>query len=101
MKIRPILRKIIPFFGNFYFTTGLFLLIWMIFFDANDFISQYRLTNKRKDLEKEKYFYISRIVEVKKEKEEVFGSHDLLEKFAREKYLMKKPTEDIYILKGD
>ncbi|MFN0049625.1 MAG: FtsB family cell division protein, partial [Cytophagales bacterium] len=91
--------KIIPFFRNFYFTTGFFLLIWMFFFDANDFISQNRLTEKRKDLQKEKAFYLLKIEEVKKEKQEVFGSKDLLEKFARERYLMKKPTEDIYILK--
>jgi len=50
---------------------------------------------------KEKAFYLVKIEDVKQEKQEVFGSHDLLEKFARERYLMKKPTEDIYILKED
>lgn len=73
----------------------------MIFFDANDFISQYRLTGKLSDMLKEKAFYLVKIEDVKQEKQEVFGSHDLLEKFARERYLMKKPTEDIYILKED
>ncbi|MFN0050026.1 MAG: hypothetical protein ACKVOU_12965, partial [Cytophagales bacterium] len=50
VNIKSVIRKIIPFFRNFYFTTGFFLLIWMFFFDANDFISQNRLTEKRKDL---------------------------------------------------
>ncbi len=101
MNFKSIVRKIVPFFRNFYFSTGFFLLAWMLFFDANDFISQYRLTGKLNDLLKEKAFYSVKILEVKKEKEEVFGSRDLLEKFARERYLMKKPTEDIYILKED
>ncbi len=101
MKVKLIIRRIIPFFRNFYFSTGFFLLVWMIFFDANDFISQYRLTQKSSDLQKEKAFYILKIEEVKKEKEEIFGSRDLFEKFARERYLMKKPTEDIYIISSN
>ena len=35
---------------------------------------------------------------VKKEREELMSNQELLEKFAREKYFMKKPTEDIYVI---
>lgn len=93
------LRKIIPLFGNFYFSTGVILFLWMIFIDPNDFISQFRLTSKRNDLENEKFFYIEKIEEVKIERNEIFGSSAQVEKFARERYLMKKPNEDIYIYK--
>lgn len=95
------IKKIIPLFGNFYFTTGVLLFFWMIFIDPNDFISQFRLTSKRNDLESEKIFYLQKIEEVKIERSEIFGSPLLLEKFARERYLMKKPNEDIYIFKQD
>ena len=100
-RVKPILRKIVPFFKNFYFTTGLFVLVWVTFFDANDFISQYQLTDKMDDLESEKSYYIAKIEEVKFEKEELLSTTTLLEKFARERYLMKKPTEDLYIVAKD
>jgi cell division protein DivIC len=100
-RFKSILRKIIPFFRNFYFTTGLLLLVWVTFFDANDFISQFQLTSKMNDLEAEKVYYLSKIEEVKFEKKELFSTPALLEKFARERYLMKKPTEDQYILAKD
>lgn len=71
----------------------------MLFFDGNDFISQYRLTAKKNNLEEEKEYYLRQIEKVKKEREEIFGSDELIEKYARERYLMKKPNEDIYIIK--
>lgn len=100
-RIKPILRKIVPLFKNFYFTTGLFILVWVSFFDANDFVSQYQLTDKMKNLEAEKAYYMTKIEEVKFEKEELLSTSSLLEKFARERYLMKKPTEDLYIVAKD
>jgi cell division protein DivIC len=98
MFIKIIKRQIIPLFRNFFSATGILLLVWMFFFDANDFISQYKLTKKYEDLQRERQYYINKIEEVKLEQSEVFGSQFLVEKFAREKYLMKKPTEDIYII---
>lgn len=94
------IRKIIPLFGNFFIATGIFLFVWMIFIDPNDFISQFRLTRKLRHLENEKKFYLEKIEKVKIEKNEIFGSPAQIEKFAREQYLMKKPTEDIYIIKN-
>lgn len=95
------IKKIVPLFGNFYFSTGLILFLWMIFIDPNDFISQFRLTSKRNNLENEKEFYLQKIEEVKIERNEIFGSPAQYEKFARERYLMKKPNEDIYIYNQD
>jgi cell division protein FtsB len=41
------------------------------------------------------------IKEVEKDREELLSNNELLEKFAREKYLMKKESEDLYILVPD
>ena len=35
---------------------------------------------------------------VKKEKDELFGNNKNLEKFAREKYLMKADNEDVFVM---
>lgn len=83
---------------NFYFIFTVFFLVWMLFIDANDLITQYKLNQQRKNLEDEKAYYQDKIVEVRKEREELLSNDVLLEKFAREKYLMKKPTEDLFIV---
>ncbi len=83
---------------NFYLIVSVTFLIWMLFIDSNDVISQWQLRNKLSSLEKEKNYYIEKIEEVHLERQELFGSDKQLEKFAREKYLMKKPNEDVYVL---
>ncbi len=77
---------------------GAFLLIWLTFFDSNDLYSQYKLAKKLDNINADKAYYLEKIEEVKEDREELLSNPDLLEKFAREKYLMKKPTEDLYIV---
>jgi cell division protein FtsB len=92
------IKKIPPLFKNFYINALVFFLIWMTLFDSNDFFTQYKLSQKRSALLEDRKFYIEKIEEVKQDREELFSNPELLEKFAREKYLMKKPGEDIYML---
>jgi cell division protein DivIC len=90
--------KVPKFFKNFYFLVTLFFLVWMVFFDPNDFVSQYRMKNKLKELEDEKLYYQEKIIEVEKEREALLNDRKKLEKFAREHYLMRKPSEDVYVI---
>lgn len=92
------LKRFPPVFRNFYFVVGTTFLLWMIFLDSNDLINRYRLSAKLRSLENEKEYYQEKIKEVEKDRQELMGTTDLLEKFAREKYLMKKPSEDIFII---
>lgn len=92
------MKNIPPFVKNFYFVTGAFFLLWMAFIDSNDFIRQYSLNQKLENLKEEKAFYQKKIKEVKKERHELLKDQALLEKFAREKYFMKKPSEDLYVI---
>lgn len=57
------------------------------------------MSYKLRNLKNEKEYYHEKIKEVEKDKKELMGNDGLLEKFAREKYLMKKPGEDIFIIK--
>lgn len=86
---------------NFYFLFGVFFLVWMLFIDSNDFYTQYKLNQKRRDLESQKEYYLKKIEEVKEDRDELFSNDKKLEKFAREKYLMKKETEDLFVVKTD
>ena len=83
---------------NFYFIVGAFFLVWMLFIDSNDLYTQYKLRDKMISLEAEKAYYLEKIIEIKEDREALLSNKDLLEKFAREKYLMKKSSEDLYII---
>ncbi|MGB3182261.1 MAG: septum formation initiator family protein [Cyclobacteriaceae bacterium] len=92
------LNRIPPIAKNFYLIVGSIFLVWMLFFDTNDLISQYQMTSRLNKLENEKEFFVEKIEEVKKDQKELRTDKNLLEKFAREKYYMKKASEDVYIL---
>ena len=70
----------------------------MLAFDSNDLINQIKLNRKLSTLKSQKEYYLEKIEEVKQDREELLSNTELLEKFAREKYLMKKDTEDLYII---
>ncbi|AQG80890.1 FtsB family cell division protein [Spirosoma montaniterrae] len=92
------LNRILSRLRNFYVATALGLLVWMTFFDANDLPSQIRNWLKLRELESEVTFYNDQIKEVQRARREVLGNDRLREKYARERYLMKKPTEDVFVI---
>ncbi len=96
--MKSILQKIPPFFKSFYFLISLAFLIWMLFFDTNDIISQLKMSQKQRELESAKQYYEDKIIEVKNDREALMNNEELLEKMAREKYLMKKESEDLFIV---
>jgi len=93
------MRIKVPLFAkSFYFISGLVFILWMLFFDANDFISQYRMRSKLNGLKEEKAYYEQKIQEVQQERQALLSNPQQLEKFARETYRMKKKTEDVYVV---
>lgn len=91
-------KKIPGIFRNFYFLSLVIFFVWMLLLDSNNLVARYRLSAKLNSLEDQKEYYEQKIREVRKDRSELFGDRESLEKFAREKYLMKKETEDIYII---
>ena len=84
---------------NPYFLLGFSFLLWMLFFDANVELNR-EFKKEIKELNTTINFYKKEINEDKKTITELQDSLQL-EKFAREKYLMKKENEDIYIIEFD
>lgn len=89
--------RVLPFIKNKYVITILAFLLWMAIFDENNFVAQYKTRQKLKDLEKDKKYYTTEIANNKENLNELMSSMDNLEKFAREKYLMKRDNEDIFV----
>ena len=75
-----------------------FFVVWMLFFDKNDFITQFKLKSQLYDMRAQRDFYKEKTGVVEQERKELLEDDALLEKFAREKYWMKKETEDVYII---
>ncbi|WP_341221423.1 FtsB family cell division protein [Polaribacter atrinae] len=75
-------------------------LIWMFFFDENSYLVHRKFDSEIKDLESTISFYKKKIAEDKATIKKLQDSIQL-ERFAREKYLMKKENEEIYLIEFD
>jgi len=85
-------------FKNRYFLATLAFLAFICFFDQNNVMNQNSLHKDLKELEREKAYYIAEIKKDKQTTQELKTNLRNLEKFGREKYLMKKDEEDLYII---
>ena len=73
-------------------------LVWILVLDNNNLRVVVSNRMKMKELEKEKSVLKEKIGQVKKERDEVFGNPKMLEKWAREKFMMRRPNEDVYVI---
>ncbi len=92
------MKKILPYIKNKYLLTLIGLAVWVIFFDKNVFKTQLELRQKVKQLEKERDYFSQEISVINNEIKELTTNPKTLEKFAREKYLMKRYNEDIFVI---
>ena len=76
---------------------GVFTVI-MFFFDKNDVFTQSARKSQLRDLQESRQYYTERIATEQKELEELKSNPGTLEKYAREKYLMKRDNEDLFII---
>ncbi|SHM25828.1 Septum formation initiator [Chitinophaga jiangningensis] len=95
-KIKSI--KVPGLLKNFFFVAGGLFLLWIAFLDKTNLMYQYQFQSEVNKLESQKEFFISEIKKTKEEQQELLSSPEKLEKFAREKYFMKKDNEDLFIL---
>ncbi|RMG87532.1 MAG: hypothetical protein D6714_02180 [Bacteroidetes bacterium] len=80
---------------NRYFIVLIVFFAWMIFFDKHDLLTQWRLSGSVERLEFDKSYYEKKISQVRKD---LLNLELNQEKFAREKYYMQKPNEDVFII---
>jgi cell division protein FtsB len=92
------MKRLIDLLKNKFFLVTLAFVVWMIFFDRNDLFSQYEYRRQVNKLKAERDFYKAQTDEVNKELDELTSNPKQLEKFAREKYLMKKDNEDVFVI---
>ncbi|MCB9187172.1 MAG: septum formation initiator family protein [Flavobacteriales bacterium] len=96
-KLKEIGLAVYPYVRNKYIMTVVVFLVWMTFFDENNFISLVENRMKLAELEDEKEHYVDEINESAEDLKLLQNDKELLEKFARERYLMKKENEEIFV----
>lgn len=92
------MKKITSILSNKYLLAGLFFIVWMLFFDQRDYFQQKERMAELQKLEAKKKYYEEQIGKAKKELADLQNDPAALEKFARERYLMKRDGEDVYII---
>lgn len=83
---------------NKYLLASAFFIIWMFFFDPKDVGSDLNRRAKLKDLQRTERNLDQQITDTRKELYLLKTNAQTIEKYAREKYMMKKDNEDLFIV---
>lgn len=96
-KLKIVWRNLKRPFKNLFLLIGVGFLVWMLFFDANSWLIHRELNQEIEQLEDKKSFYQDAIKQDQQEWK-ALQSEEGLERFGRDKYYLKKPNEDVYII---
>ena len=96
MKFVTILAAILR---NKYLLTLSVFVVWMLFFDKNDVFTQMQRRRELNEIEDSKAWFSRKIEESKKFSQDIQSDAAAIEKFAREKYHMKRENEDLFIIR--
>lgn len=92
------MKNIAPIITNKYILAIVLFIGWMLFFDQKDFFSTLEKRNDLHSLKEKKQYYLHEIEKSKQELTDFQHNPAAIEKFARERYMLKKDGEDIFIV---
>jgi cell division protein FtsB len=90
-------KKIIPILINRYFLISIGFVVWMLFFDQRDFFLQRERKAELDKVEAAKKYYQDEIYKTKSQLENLQNNPASIEKFARERYLLKREGESLFL----
>jgi len=91
---KPLLLRL----RNKYWIAGTFFGVWMLFFDPKDLGSAVSRWQKYNELKTSEQHLQDQISDTKAELGQLKTNARTIEKYAREKYLMKKDNEDLFLV---
>jgi cell division protein FtsB len=91
------LKKLIPFVANRYFIACLAFVIWMLFFDQRNFFLQRDRADELEKLEQAKSYYEKEISTTQEQLNNLQSNPGAVEKYARERYLLRREGEEVYL----
>lgn len=93
------LKSVIVVLSNKYILTIVVFFVWLTFFDRYNMVDMLEYSSKISEMKSEVEYYKAKIKEDSTRIQELTSNNENLEKYAREQYLMKKPDEEIFIVK--
>lgn len=97
-RLRSLFERLPWWVRNIYFATVVIFVVWMLAFDRYNVFRQWSLSREVRQMERQKDFYRAQIDAVEHDYDELFSTDARKEKFARERYLMKRADEDIFVI---
>lgn len=73
---------------------------WMLFFDEKDVFTQHKRTKELEDIHEKIEYFKAEISTTRTQIEQLDNDPFMLEKFAREKYRMKRDDEDVFVIEA-
>lgn len=102
MQLHAVKEKLLRFvpgiLRNRYGAGLLVLLLWICLFADYDLYTMIKLRHQLGQMQEQRDRYAEEIATTREQLHELNSDQALLEKFAREKYLMKRDNEDIFVL---
>ncbi len=101
-KIADLLMKypFLKWITNRFILATLFFILWLLFFDTYAYFDHRTIDKEIKKLEDNRDYYQGEINSDDKNIQKLYRKEEV-EKYAREKYYMKRENEDIYIIDSD
>ena len=95
-----LLTQLPPWLRDKFFIAFAAFTVWMLFFDERDIFTMSHHRQELRELQKSEKYYTEQINKEKTELENLKNSPATLEKYAREKYFMKRDNEDLFLIPG-
>ncbi len=95
--IQSFWNKVPWYIKNRYVLTTVAFVIWLAFFDQHNMISQIEYKAELYQLNQDKTYYQAEIIQIREDLEELLSDNEKLERFARERYYMKRDNEEIFV----
>ena len=93
-----LITRIPAWIRNKYFIAFAAFCVVVVFLDKNDLFAQLERRRELRKLEKSRDYYQTQISAERKELEALKNNPATLERYAREKYLMKRDNEEIFLV---
>jgi cell division protein DivIC len=93
-----LLGRTISFLRNKFLLASTAFVIWMLFFDRNDVFTQMERRGELNELKQSKQYFEKQIADNRRFSKDLQFNASAIEKYAREKYLMKRDNEDLFII---
>jgi cell division protein DivIC len=92
------MKKVFGLLFNKYLLTSAAFVVWMTFFDQNDWMTQKDTRKQLQDVKDNIKFLTVKTEGIEKELQLLKNDPRTLEQYAREHYRMKRDNEDLYVI---